>query len=275
MWDENPVGIGWDIMVKMVHKRDEGFTIVELVVTTAILLIILLIAFGSFHTLRKEHKRQDELSEANHNAHVALEILSRAIQWAGSGLTNGSITANSIGGDVNGATDTVTLTQGGSDTVTCVGIFEDKKGGLGAAASSGNTTLTLQNATQASNFNTGTKRYISVAGQDTYAITNINSAILTLGSGLKRAYANATPVYRVDKAEYLIVDDIDSNGNKTPVLKKRENNGTLDPIIDYIKDIQIEPLENNTIGSITVVAITKTHNKGTVTLHSIVKIRNK
>lgn len=261
-------------MVKRDHKSGDGFTIIELVVSIAILLIIFLIAFGSFHTLRKEHKRQDELSEADHNARVALETLGRAIQWAGSGLTNGSITANSIAGAVNGATDTVNIRQGGSDTVTCVGIlsFDANQSKLKSAASSGASSI---ETTYASNFDTGTKKYVSVGGQDTYIISSIASDTLTLSSTLKRNYANATLVYRVDKVEYQIVNDIDSEGNIVPVLKRRTNNGNLEPIIDYIKDIQIEPMENATIGSITVVAITKTHNKGTVTLHSLVKIRNR
>ncbi|MGR3178936.1 MAG: PilW family protein [Candidatus Anammoxibacter sp.] len=256
------------------HKSQSGFTVIELIISVTILSIIFLIAFGSFFVLNKAHKKQDELSEANHNARVAMDVLLRTMKLAGSGLTNGSITA-SIGAAVNGATDTVTIIHGGSDTVTFVGIFDDEKGRLGNAASSGDTTIILENKTQTDEFGTGTspKRYISIGGQDAYTVTGIDrdAFTITLGSTLNRNYANTTPVYMVKDVTFRIEED-----NNISVLKVSEPTlSGKQPLVEYITNIQLELIENNTKGSITVVAVTKTQNNGTVTLHSLVGIRNR
>ena len=262
-----------------INEKFKGFTLLEMLISMAILGVILIVFFSSFHVQRKVSKSQDEMADAQSNAHFALDAISRAMKLAGSGLTNGSITAanHDIGGDVNGATDTVTVIHGGSDTVTFVGVFEEEEGKLNGIANKEDSIITLDDTGV---LDDDKKKYISIGGQDSYAITSIAGNNLNISPGTTSiAYKDETPVFLIKAITYQIINDVDSDGNKTPVLKVNENTGgSAQPLVEYIKDIQIDLLpsaSNWDRGSITVVAVTRTPNKGTVTLHAIVRNRNK
>lgn len=257
-----------------IKENSRGFSLLEMLISISIFTIILTIVFTTFNLQHKTSKSQDEKASALNSAHFVLDAISKTIKLVGSGLTNGSITA-ALGGDVNGATDTVTVVHGGSDTVTFVGVFEENEGKLNGVANKDDSSIILDDTGV---LDDNLKKYISIGGQDSYTITSIIGNTVNISPNLTKGYKDKTPVFLIKAVTYQIIDE-DFKGRKIPTLKVNENTGgNAQPFVKYINDIQIDLLPSASDwdrGSITVVAVTKTPNKGTITLHAVVRSRNK
>jgi len=79
-------------------ERDDGFTLVELIMSMLITLVILGVAVGSFSGALGARDRETSRTDALTSAQAALNILSREIGNSGYGLTtNGLVTADCTG----------------------------------------------------------------------------------------------------------------------------------------------------------------------------------
>jgi len=67
-------------------KREEGFTLIELIITMAITILVLAAASNVFIGLLTQFKQQSKISETNIEGAVGLDILRRDIESAGYGL---------------------------------------------------------------------------------------------------------------------------------------------------------------------------------------------
>ncbi len=79
----------------MKHNQ-KGFTLVELMITMAVFLIVMVMAGNIFSTLLGQFKQQSRIAESNIEGNIGLQILRRDIEQAGYGLP----------WDLNGATYT-------------------------------------------------------------------------------------------------------------------------------------------------------------------------
>ena len=66
--------------------KNQGMTLIELLVTIAILIIVLAAVFTSYLTVLKSHIQQSSIAETNIEKAIALEILRKDIEMAGFGL---------------------------------------------------------------------------------------------------------------------------------------------------------------------------------------------
>jgi prepilin-type N-terminal cleavage/methylation domain-containing protein len=81
-------------------KREEGFTLVELLVTMVIFVLFMIAASTVFTGMLTQFKQQSKLAETNIEGIVGLEIMRQDIEGAGYGLAwNGFVTYSEAAGD--------------------------------------------------------------------------------------------------------------------------------------------------------------------------------
>ena len=235
-------------------NKESGFTLVELLIAMTIGLIILAALSSTFIMQRKAYDVQEQIVEMVQNVRAAMDMMTREIRMAGCGdpdlswidwVTSPTIDANPI------------IEEGGSDPdiIHIVGCFDSSLASLSASASSGTTSLTLQNATEAGKFNTNKKKLISIDGLENAIITGILGSTLTIDTdpattgnqGLSRGYGANTLIYLVKVITYSIVEE-----DNTLRLKRNENTGGgRQPLAENIEDLQISQSGNSINVSLT------------------------
>lgn len=68
-------------------SNQKGFSLIELLIALAIGAIVLLAAYNVFVSQQKSHELQGQLVDAEQNARAALDLLTRELRLAGSGIT--------------------------------------------------------------------------------------------------------------------------------------------------------------------------------------------
>jgi len=223
-------------------KKEEGMTLVELLVAMAISGIVVAAVYTAFITQQKSYTVQDQVAETQQNARVGLDLIAREVRMAGYGQPDWALNADTDGdGDDEAVTDPVTVVDGGggTDRITVIGCFDSAPATLDVAASSGDTVLTLQNSDEASRFNTTTKNSIFVGGFENAKITNISGRTITIDTdsttsgnqGLVRSFDEDTEVNKVRAITYYVDDN---------TLRRDENTGAGgQPLAENIEDLQL------------------------------------
>jgi prepilin-type N-terminal cleavage/methylation domain-containing protein len=225
-------------------RKEKGFTLVELLVAMAISGIVVAAVYTAFVTQQKSYTVQNQVAETQQNARVGLDLIAREVRMAGYGQPAWSMNADTDGGCFglcHTVTDPVTVVDGGAspDRITVIGCFDTAPGTLSVAASMGNTALTLQNADEASKFNTTTKNSIFIGGFENAKVTNISGRTLTIdidpttsgNQGLARSYSTGAEVNLVRAITYYVEDD---------TLRRDENTGAGgQPLAENIEDLQL------------------------------------
>ncbi|MBW2367804.1 MAG: prepilin-type N-terminal cleavage/methylation domain-containing protein, partial [Deltaproteobacteria bacterium] len=65
------------------RRKDTGFTLVEILITVAVLGIMSSAVFGFFHSQQQVYLREDERMERDQNVRTALEMMTRELKMAG------------------------------------------------------------------------------------------------------------------------------------------------------------------------------------------------
>jgi len=223
-------------------KKEEGMTLVELLVAMAISGIVVAAVYTAFITQQKSYTVQDQIAEAQQNSRVGLDLIAREVRMAGYGQPAWAMNADTDGdGDDEPVTDPVTVVDGGGnpDRITVIGCFDPTSATLAVAASSGDTVLTLQDSDEASRFNTTTKNSIFIGGFENAKITAISGRTLTIdidpttsgNQGLFRSYDTGAEVHLVKAVTYYVEDE---------TLRRDENtNAGGQPLAENIEDLQL------------------------------------
>lgn len=221
---------------------EKGLTLVELLIAMAISGIVVAAIYTAFVTQQKSYTIQDQVAETQQNARVALDLITREVRMAGYGQPSWSLNADIDGdGDNEAVTEPITIVDGGGnpDRITVIGCFESDPATLASTALIGDTVLILQNAYQASRFNTTTKSNIFIGGFDNAKITGISGRTLTIDTdlntsgnqGLIRSFEAGSEVNLVKVVTYFVEDH---------TLKRDENTGAGgQPLAENIEDLQI------------------------------------
>jgi len=226
----------------MRRLEERGIALIELMVALALTIIVIFAIYKVYLFQHKSYTVENQVAEMQQNARTAIDVMVREIRMAGFGVPTSNL--SSWVDWVTGITinDTIQIVQGSGsdpDTIYIVGCFDPPPASLSTSASSGDTSLTLKDETQASKFNTDKKKLISIDGLENAIITNIYSNTLTIDTdpttdgnqGLTRSYDADTPIYLVKVITYSIVSD---------TLKRNENTGGgAQPLAENIEDLQI------------------------------------
>ena len=219
---------------------------IELLIAVAIAGILLVSIYNLYISQSTTYTVQEQVSDMQQNARVAMDIVSRHIRMAGFGQPSWTTINGSSGITYKG----INVTDGGTgnpDTLTVVGCIDPPPGKLGSAAAAGSTTLTLQAEANpyvsasdvAARFNTTTKSDIFIGELENAKVTGISGAVLTIDTnpvqsgnqGLANGYPVGTNVYLVKRVTYTI----DSTS-----LKRNENaGGGNEEIAVNVEDLQV------------------------------------
>ena len=244
------------------RNKESGFTLVELLIAMTIGLIILAALSSTFLMQRKAYDVQEQIVEMVQNARAAMDMMSREIRMAGCGdpdlswidwvtiASNPEIVQGSLASD--------------PDIISIAGCFDSPRGSLSASAFSGTTLLTLQNITEAGEFDNTKKKFISINGLEHAIIISISGDTLTIDTepattgnqGLIGNYGAGTPIYLVKVVTYSIVEE-----DNTLILKRNENTGAGNyPLAENIENLQISQSGNSINVSLTARTSKSDHN---------------
>jgi len=193
--------------------------------------VLLAAVYGIFVSQHRSWINQNQISDAQQNARIAMEFLSRDIRMAAFGMPEIA---------VNGFSDAITPANdvtNGTDEITVISAYRQISTSAAAAARE-DTTVTLQSSADAAKFDTGTKRYLYLDGisvRDNYEITNIAGAQLTVTPSLRRDYNANAPVFLVKAITY----QVDFTAPDHPRLLRDENAGIGPQVVAQdIEDLQ-------------------------------------
>jgi prepilin-type N-terminal cleavage/methylation domain-containing protein len=221
-----------------IRKNERGFTLIELMIALAIAGILLVSIYNLYISQSTTYTVQEQVSDMQQNARVAMDIVSRHIRMAGFGQP-GWTTINGTSGITYKGISVADGGTGNPDTLTIVGCIDPPPGKLGSAAAASSTTITLQSSAEANKFNDPTKSDIFIGELENAKVTGIAGAVLTIDTnpiqtgnqGLVNAYSAGTNVYLVKRVTYTI-------GSTS--LKRNENTGSgNEEIAVNVEDLQV------------------------------------
>lgn len=73
------------------EKREQGFTLVELLISMAVVLVVMASISGAFISQRKAYNTQEQITEMIQNARAAMDIIGREVKMAGYDPTGAGI----------------------------------------------------------------------------------------------------------------------------------------------------------------------------------------
>ena len=221
----------------MKERREEGFTIIELMITLVLSAVVTAAIYAVFITQQKTYAVQSGVTDMQQNARAALMLMVRDMRMAGAGVGS-SFSVDDYAGTAITASTTVTQGTGNNpDTLTLVYATEPDTAAFVSTVGSNVVTLTDVSALS----NNDNISFETVG--DVYQISNINGTQLTLDrvpSGHLPHVDNTTleqtgaRTYLVKAITYRIVGDS---------LQRRDstNAAATNEIAGFISDLQITP----------------------------------
>ncbi len=206
----------------MRRRREDGFTLIEVMITLVILVVVLGAASTLFVNLMRAYKQQSKVAETSMEGLLGLEILRRDIEHAGFGLPwngvtgNGEATegANAMACNASSVTDPPRAIQGVDAVGTATSDYlVIRAANVGATAASGKwTTLAFGPATR--NWNSpledlaDTDRVIVVSP----GIDNLTFRTLVTGGAFYTTFDTLTAYAPGDPSQTFLVYGIDRAG---------------------------------------------------------------
>jgi prepilin-type N-terminal cleavage/methylation domain-containing protein len=256
-------------MAESKQTKQTGFTLVELLITLAILLIVVASLSSTFVFQRKTYDTQQQINEMVQNGRAAMDLMTSEMMMTGYGVTSQDLSTwlNWATGVVTFVDDPVVIEDGidgGSDIIHVAGCFDGTVATLSADALAGATqiqvVLTQKELDEGNSlddlFDTDDEYNICISGIERAYVTNVDvlGSTLTIdtdplnGDGLLGEHYIGESVCVVKIISYSIVLDDGSY-----ILKRNENLGAgRQPLAENIIDMQV-PLTSiitNTDGNI-------------------------
>jgi prepilin-type N-terminal cleavage/methylation domain-containing protein len=217
---------------KRIYKQ-QGFTLVELMVVVAIFMFIIAAVLEAYTTQQHASVTQEQVSDAQQNGQIAMDFLSKEIRMAGFGMPATAVNgfSNAISPAINNDATSGNGVLDGTDQITVVTGYRQIST-LANAATQGTFTITLNN--NGNNFDTNKKKYVCIDAttqEDNYVVSSGAGNTLTLSSALTRDYDVGAPVFLVKAITYSV--------NEARVLTRDENTGGgAQTIAPNIEDLQ-------------------------------------
>jgi type IV pilus assembly protein PilW len=231
----------------VVPSGQRGFTLIELLVASALASLVGMAAYTIFSNSSRSTVAQEDVTEAQQNVRVAMDVLSRDIRGAGFGLQDFINYPINIGGVNHSAPVVISNRSTGFDTITLVGI------GLPASTLAAPAILpaTCNQAGQKTicvnslNDLTG-RKYVSLEGIRLLEITGTNPAAggnpatVAIVEALDRTYAPGTRLFVVQAIRYSLVANTSLTGCSAanPCLARHDLERNNQVVAQNIEDMQ-------------------------------------
>lgn len=229
-------------MSRQRHKQEAGFTLVELLIATAISGVMLGAMISFFLVQRQYLGAQEQVTEMLQNARAAMDAMVDDIRLAGYAAPRSQfgIWITWVSPALNSNPHITPGVGIAADAISIIGSVDAPETPLAtiiAAAPAGTVTLTLA-AGKGSEFNMTTKKLIFI-GNENAVITGITGDTLTIDTnpvsagnqGLIGGYPANTAIALVKVITYQIIDN---------TLKRNENTGGgSQPVAENVENLQI------------------------------------
>ena len=203
----------------MTRKRNNAFTITEVIVATAISVIVIGMAIGMFVRQRLLYVRRRQVTDMHQAIRTAIDLLSADIQSAGYGAPVPDGEMQSWFSWVSGLSGRITIWPGAGaadpDEVAIVGALGEPVSALSSAATLGQSVLNVTpwkfNTTDRKVIFIGQKemaRVVSVGGGG--AVLTVSTHPTALGSGLAYNHPAGSTIELVDVVTYQCVTNTDA-----------------------------------------------------------------
>jgi len=229
-------------MENFTENREQGFTLIELLIAMALALVVIASLSSVFILQRKTYDVQEQISEMTQNGRAAMEMLTREIRMTGYGAPKSNISnwIDWVTGVTMDSNPKIEDGGSGSDIIHMAACFDGPAGSLSAAATKGNTSITLGSG-EGSEFNTIDKKVINIGRLESAVVTSAGDTLTidtdpttTGNQGLKNDYEIGALVSIVKVISYSIVQEDGSY-----ILKRNENLGAgRQPLAENIIDLQ-------------------------------------
>jgi prepilin-type N-terminal cleavage/methylation domain-containing protein len=240
-------------MIRINRAGRKGVTLIELMIALAISAAVVAGIYRTFLTQQHSYEVQDDVMDMQQNVRAALNEMTREIRMVGFGNIQSILPVTINGTTYNNIINPDTPSPGALTILAGIG---------GSATLTGFTSpnvITVDKLSTGSKvfFDTGDRRFISIAGSDSFAITGIAAKTLTLNGSVNIALktdgaGNVTvpvSVFAIRAITYVVVPD----ASGTPVLRRNENlGGGNQPLADGIGNLAFDFFDDtgNLLGSI-------------------------
>jgi prepilin-type N-terminal cleavage/methylation domain-containing protein len=185
-------------------RQNKGITLIELLVALVIAGILIAAIYRTFIGQQKTYTVQEQVVDTQQNVRSGINRMMREIRMAGFGASmvlpgftvNGQTFNNVVNPDTPVADSLTIVSATGSTTLALAGIPASNMITVNSLTDSQGNTLV----------DTGDRRYISIGGVESYAITNIAGTTITLGGILTYNHPVNTPVFGIRAIRYQVVD---------------------------------------------------------------------
>ncbi|MCR4346807.1 MAG: PilW family protein [Sulfuricaulis sp.] len=243
------------------RHRMLGLSLVELMVAITIGLIILTAVSTLFVSSKQTYTTQDSLARLQENARFAMQFLIKDIRLAGYYGCLHNVDASTTNTSLNGGTtfnNDAFFPFEGVENAT--GTWSRSGTALPASMKSGTDAIVVRlanesvsstvapgmlneastlNVNDAAPFATNDDVVVSdCEGADVMRVTGIaGNALQHTAGGLKKAYEPPARVYQMVTRQYFIQTKT-VNGKTVPVLRRQENGGLADELVEGIESLQ-------------------------------------
>jgi prepilin-type N-terminal cleavage/methylation domain-containing protein len=218
-------------------KNKNGLTLIELLVAVVISALVIAGLYRAFIGQQKTHAIQEQIVDMQQNARTAVNRMMSEIRMAGFGNVSMVLPVTFSTGTFNNVLNLNAPTAGSLTIVSAVGGISilTATGGIGQNQIVVSTlTDDLGNAL----FDTSNKKYVSIGGLESYAITSVDNGTktLTLNGSLTYNHAIGTPIFNIKALSYQV-----TSVNGIPTLLRDENSGIgAQPLADSIDNLQFD-----------------------------------
>jgi len=253
--------------------ENDGFSLVEIMITLAVLLLALSTAFGVMISQRKNYKDENELIEMSQNTRASVDILMRELRLSGyktletdflgylsNWVSSEYLPAYPYSVDLTSGSCPI-ITEGGGTSPDMITLFiaDLKENKMAANTASGSTTIALDpNAPGFSGSASAKFRVndiIRIGDHTEFAkVTGISGNSLTIDTnpsttgnqGLANSYNAGEYIREVNVVSYTVINEENDSSHQHhtvghPVLKRKINEIDYADVAEDIEDMQIIP----------------------------------
>ncbi len=231
----------------------KGVTLIELMIALVMSATLVAALYRTFLTQQNAYTVQDNVADMQQNVRVGVNEMMREIRMAGFGniqailpvTIHGTTYTDVINPDIPNAGALTILGIDGSATLTGINPPPNQN------------QITVSSLLEGSKrlFDTGDRKYISIAGSESYTITNISGNTLTLDRNVVTSYRTdgtvngPTKAFAIRAISYAVLPDASvvlPDGSHPPVLKRNGNlGGGYQPLADNIENVTFQYLDGN------------------------------
>ena len=229
-------------------KTNKGVTFIEILISLVISSILSAALYGLFVDKQRKYSVQEQVVDMQQMVRIGINRMMSEIRMAGFGnvsmvlpVTLNSKTFNNVLNPDSPQVGSFTLISAIGDSTAITKRPGDLLADGTELAKNQLVVSRLNNDSGTSVVNTENKRYISIGGVESHAVTAIDteSKKLTLDGNVIHNHLLGTPVYGIRAVTYQVV-----NEDEKFILKRDENTGGgRQPLADNIENIQFDYLD--------------------------------